>query len=420
MSWKFVNIWDICLPTIEIDLSKHPNRRFKIIYGDPETMRDYNKIEVYGDSLGSNSYKGVSGTEVRNQDIIIEKFYPKLNMVSMVPTKSMDGAIAPRDSFCVLRADPKKVLPRFLFYWARSPEFVNILIAKSDNPADPYVSDKILKSIPIPIPPLAEQHRIVEILDEADHLRKLRYEADVRADAIMPSLYNKFFGDHETNSNNWEQRFLGDMELITIKKGKTPSKNNPAYWNGTIPWVTVKDMDSTLIEDTQYYISEEALREYAMDVVPEGAVLILARPRYVISIAIAGRDVSLSKDVMALIPKNSVRLDPIYLYTFLLSKYQMLNNCVEEDESGTGISRLNTKKFGDIKIMLPPTKLQHKFVSAFRTVPKLHGYSKTCTQQIETLFKTLLYYSFRGQLRSFRREGNMRESLTEMEKKLNV
>ena len=54
---------------------------------------------------------------------------------------------------------------------------------------------KQMPSIDIPVPPLAEQERIVKLLDEADELRKLRAQADRRTADLIPALFHEMFGD---------------------------------------------------------------------------------------------------------------------------------------------------------------------------------------------------------------------------------
>ncbi|MCI0563691.1 MAG: restriction endonuclease subunit S, partial [Nitrososphaera sp.] len=71
------------------------------------------------------------------------------------------------------------------------------------------VSRGNLKHYRIKLPPLSEQRRIVEILDQADALRKKRAEADVKAERILPALFYKMFGDPVTNPMKWPSGKLG-------------------------------------------------------------------------------------------------------------------------------------------------------------------------------------------------------------------
>lgn len=59
--------------------------------------------------------------------------------------------------------------------------------------------------------------------------------------------------------NGWTWCRVGDL-FNTIQSGGTPSKREPAYWQGNIPWASVKDLGKSLVfTDTQDYISQEGL-----------------------------------------------------------------------------------------------------------------------------------------------------------------
>jgi type I restriction enzyme S subunit len=63
------------------------------------------------------------------------------------------------------------------------------------------------------LPPLSEQSRIVELLDEADRLRMLHRKADVNAARILPTLFLKMFGDPVVNPKAWPLVCIGDLRL---------------------------------------------------------------------------------------------------------------------------------------------------------------------------------------------------------------
>jgi len=89
-----------------------------------------------------------------------------------------------------------------------------------------------LRNYKVPVPPPSEQHRIVEILDQADALRKKRKEADGKAARILPALFYKMLGDPVTNPGGLEKKTLGD--LLNLKSGNfLPAKNMES--NGQYP-----------------------------------------------------------------------------------------------------------------------------------------------------------------------------------------
>jgi type I restriction enzyme, S subunit len=76
----------------------------------------------------------------------------------------------------------------------------------------------------LPLPPLSEQRRIVEILDQADALRRKRTEADAKAERILTAVFYEMFGDPATNPNGLRKQRLGT--LISVRSGNfLPEKN---------------------------------------------------------------------------------------------------------------------------------------------------------------------------------------------------
>ena len=107
--------------------------------------------------------------------------------------------------------------------------------------------------------------------------------------------------------------------VVTIVGGGTPSKGRPDYYaNGTVPWVTPKDMKSWEITDTTERITQDALAESATRLVPEDAVLLVVRSgilKHRLPVAINRVPVALNQDMKALICGRE--LFPDYLARFL-------------------------------------------------------------------------------------------------------
>ncbi len=120
-----------------------------------------------------------------------------------------------------LGADGVKVLaPRDGF----DAKFIYYYLSSCEIPSRGYSRHfKFLKEQVIPAFAPSEQHRIVEILDEADRLRRLRREADAKAARILPALFLKMFGDPATNPRGWH---LGRVRDLAIKYSDGPFGSN--------------------------------------------------------------------------------------------------------------------------------------------------------------------------------------------------
>ena len=106
-------------------------------------------------------------------------------------------------------------------------------------------------------------------------------------------------------------------ELVEIVGGGTPSRGIPEYWNGGIPWATVKDMTSVELSETQEFISEKGVSTSATRIVPAGSVIMATRMGLG-KVAINKIDLAINQDLKAL--KCNGKLDPKFLLYFLQSK----------------------------------------------------------------------------------------------------
>ena len=69
------------------------------------------------------------------------------------------------------------------------------------------VSRSIAPNLEVPLPPLAEQRRIAEVLDRAEALRAKRRAALAQLDSLTQSLFLDLFGDPLTNPKGWPRKY---------------------------------------------------------------------------------------------------------------------------------------------------------------------------------------------------------------------
>jgi type I restriction enzyme S subunit len=184
----------------------------------------------------------------------------------------------------------------------------------------PRLSRSALGRLPFAFPPLPEQTAIAEFLDretgKIDGLvaeqRRLMELLKEKRQAVISHAITKGLNPHAPMKPSGIE-WLGDVPehwalpklkgVATFSGGGTPSRDNPAYWNGDIPWVSPKDMKAERIEGAEESITEEGLRSSASILLPPGRVLIVVRSgilKHTIPIAINETEVALNQDMKAL------------------------------------------------------------------------------------------------------------------------
>lgn len=410
MNWPTPKVGDVTLAIGQCDpaaLGIDSFRYIDIASIDRERKEIIDAGIVRTDSAPSRARK-----LVRTGDVLVSTVRPNLNAVAQVPA-DLDGQIA-STGFSVLRADPKYLEPRYLFYRSLHPEFVDYLVANATGASYPAVSDAVIRRAPLPLPTLKEQGRIIELLDEAANLRELRREADEKASRILPSLFLKMFGVPES----WEQgdgivtASLG--ELVRIQSGGTPSKAIDDYWIGDVPWVSPKDMKCDFIDDAEDHISERAVEASATRMIEAQSILVVVRGMILarhVPLAMTLRPVTINQDIKALTIKDN-RITPLFLLAALKTLAPRLFADVSTAAHGT--KKLETSKLAMFPIPIPSTLRISQVTKMYEELKSFDLIRADAGTRIDSLFSLLVGRAFSGQLTAQWRHGHMKELLTEM------
>ena len=267
------------------------------------------------------------------------------------------------------------------------------------------VAKSALKRFCIPIPPIVEQRRIVEILDQADRLRRLRTEADMKAGRILPALFLRMFGDPATNPMRWPKWSLGSQ--ATIVTGNTPSTKNPEYFGSDLPWVRPGDLDcALLVMDTERKLSHRGRR--VARVVPAGSVLVVCIGATLGKVGLTGTEMATNQQINAILPSSTL------LPEFLFAQCALLTGRFRAAATKSTLPILNKSRFAEQRVLVPPVDIQAKLVQVVKSVVSI-GHSRSASgEHLGSLFDGVLDRAFKGSLTASWREGNMKELVQEI------
>ncbi len=196
---------------------------------------------------------------VKQGDVLISTVRPNLKAFAML-TDVPERAIA-STGFAVLRAKADRLLPGFLINALRHEKSVDQMVGMSGKGAYPSINQSDVESIEIPLPPLEVQK---EIVAEIEGYQKVINGARAVLDHYRP---------HIPIHPDWPMVEIG--ALFATKSGTTPSRDNAAYFaNGTIPWVKTLDLSDGPITTTHERITQLALDDTHLSILPVGTVLI--------------------------------------------------------------------------------------------------------------------------------------------------
>lgn len=277
----------------------------------------------------------------------------------------------------------------FLYYWMQS---FNISSWASQS-QPPSIRKSTVENYKIPLPPLSTQHKIVEILEEADNLRKLRHQADEKMENVIPSLFVEMFGDPATNPKGWEVRKMG--EVCDVRDG---THDTPQYQANGIPLITSKNLigDNIDFENVQYISEEDHNKIIQRSLVENGDILFAMIGTIGNPVIVNANKVFSIKNVALLKFKNA---------SLLINYYQkhLLNNLSVINKMTTS-SRGVTQKFVSLNILrnfqipLPPLLLQQEFAKLVEDIEAEKARQAESGKKLDELFNSLMQRAFIGEL----------------------
>ena len=158
--------------------------------------------------------------------------------------------------------------------------------------------------------------------------------------------------------SNWKEERLGS--LVRFSSGGTPNKNNPSYWNGTIPWISAKNMKSEVIETSDLSITEEGLI-HGSKIAPKGSLLLLVRGSGLfngIPVCYLENAVAYNQDVKCI--ESTSELENKYLFYWLKANSGYLRKKIEFTSIGAG--KFDTRFLSNLVVRFPDKVTRKKII----------------------------------------------------------
>jgi type I restriction enzyme S subunit len=288
-------------------------------------------------------------------------------------------------------------LPEWVFAFIRQPSFRSAAEANFTGSAGQQrVPTDFLKRFPIPVPPLAEQERIVKLLDAADELRKLRAQADTRTAALLPALFNEMFG--KNGKKAFERIRLEQIaEVVSgVAKGRKFNGRQPVE----VPYLRVANVQAGHLNLSEIKTIQALPSEVEELALRKGDVLLTEGGDF----DKLGRGAMLEQDLPNCIHQNHVfrvrversKLEPFYFAKFLLTteaKGYFLS-CAKRT---TNLASINMTQLRALPVPAPPLPLQKEFAQRVTTIRELAAAQSASRQRLEALFQSMLHRAFNGE-----------------------
>ena len=266
-------------------------------------------------------------------------FYPGDVLFGKLRPYLAKAWVANRAGYCTTESlvlQPAAADSRFIRYCLLTPEAISAIDGSTYGTKMPRADWSFIGALQLPLPPLSEQTRIANFLDEQtaridaliaekERLGGLlgEYRAslisaavtgqfEVATGDVVPGTYERGCGTAKAVFGrklppNWRRMRL--RHIARFISGGTPSKSNSMFWQGQIPWFSPKDFSSGVLVDSEDHISAEAVEASATMMLPAGTPVFVVRSgilRHTIPIALLDVDGCINQDVKGVFLKDEL------------------------------------------------------------------------------------------------------------------
>ena len=316
---------------------------------------------------------------LRDGDTILSTVRTYLKAVATFPT--VTSRLVASTGFAVLRPNGK-LRSRFAYWAVLSEPFIDNVVAHSEGVSYPAINPGTLGGLPIVIPPLPEQTRIANFLDEQTaRIDALIAEKERLVESLGMASYELLHAVVTKGLRNTPMAYsgvewIGEMPkhwsapyvkfVAKLESGHTPSRQHPEYWdNCTIPWFSLADVWQIrsgaveIVTQTEEMVSELGLQNSSARLLPAKTVM-LSRTASVGFSAIMGVPMATTQDFV-----NWV-CGPSILPEYLLYVFRAMHPEFERLKYGSTHSTIYMPDVVKFKMPLPPLVEQADIVEAAR------------------------------------------------------
>jgi type I restriction enzyme M protein len=324
--------------------------------------------------ISEETFTRLRCTEIFEGDILVSRLPDPVGRACMVP-RLPNRAITAVDC-SILRFDPKRFIARLFPYYTQLDAYYEQLNRYLTGASRRRISRKNLEAVQIPLPPLDMQK---EIVAEIDGYQKV-------IDGARAVLDN--YRLHITIHPDWPMEPLSDH--FATMSGGTPSKAEPAFWSGHIPWVSPKDMKANLIEDTEDHISEAAIEASSTKLIPAGSLVCVVRSgilKHSFPVALLARDMCINQDLIAFHPTSGAVSSKFLFYVLKTKAASILETGIKP---GVTVQSFYNGYLRDYRIPVPTSATQQGIVAEIEAEQALANANRKLIERMEKKIQATL------------------------------
>lgn len=339
--------------------------------------------------ISEETFKELGCTEIFAGDCLVSRLPDPVGRACIVPEVDCRMITAVDCSIIRFR---NIILPKLFIYYSQSASYQRNINNNTTGTTRKRISRKNLESIPIPVPPLPEQEKIVSELDCLSGIIEKKRQQLKELDALAQSIFYEMFGNPVDNERGWEVATI-DSLCSSIVRGPFGSALKKEFFVEPNPTTyKVYEQKHAIQKDSSigtYYISAERFKSLSRFEVKSGDIIMSCSGTIgeFYEIPIDAEKGVMNQALLKFTLSNSIE-KVYFLYTMEWVKDNF-------DKKGTGLQNIGS--VGTIKktnVALPPLPLQQSFAQKIEAIEQQKALIKQSIAEVETLFNARMQEYF--------------------------
>lgn len=248
-----------------------------------------------------------------------------------------------------------------------------------------------LRRIAVAMPPLADQRRIVELLDRAEALRVKRREGMAELDVLGRAMFIDLFGDPVRNPKGWPIRRLSELGTLDRGVSRHRPRNEPSLLGGPYPLIQTGEVANSdgYIRDFAATYSEAGLRQ--SKIWPAGTLCITIAAN-IAKTGILMFDACFPDSVVGFRTENEATVLFVQVWLSFLQK------TLEQTAPEVAQKNINLAILRDLEVVVPPVALQEEFARRLKATETLRSARRRWLQLSDEFLSSIQHRAFAGEL----------------------
>ncbi len=382
-TWIWIRLGDYCLKatdyvasgsfaSIKENVNYYNTENYAIMVKTADFANNFTKNLTYTDE---SSYKFLSNSNLFGGELILSNI-GSIGKVFKVPYLNKPMTLA-SNTIMIKFTDDK--LADYMYYYFKSNYGQNAIKSISSGTSMLKFNKTQLKTLPIPIPSIEIQEKIVTALDKAQYLIDKKKEQIDLLDELVKSRFVEMFGDPNCNNKNWK-----------IKKFKDVSSNKDS------DRVPIKQADREKRSGKYPYYGATGIIDSIDGYIFDGLYLLISEDGK--NLETKNKDIAFLAEGKFWVNNHAHVIKETNESNLYYLKYAINNMNLKPYITGIDQLKLNRGNLDNIELPIPPIELQNEFAEFVTKIDEIKSKMEATLSELEDNFNSLMQKAFKGEL----------------------